>query len=319
MDEGAKYLNDLTWAYRASRTLQAACLLKIFTRLADEPADAEELAERCNVQADMLEKLLIACCAIDLLTKEQSIYRNTELADMYLVEGRPMYQGNIILHALNVWDVWTQLPSRLMDDPAGAVGSQQENFILGMHNLAMAGRGELFLKAADLSGRKHLLDLGGGPGTYSVLACRHWPGLRTTLLDLPETIAIARPLIEKANLLDRITLREGSWDDDDYGSGFDAVLMSNILHGPASGAPAKLTKAYNAMDPGGLLIVQEFVLNDTRTGPTVPALFNIMVGAYSRPELFAAVQEAGFGDVRMTVRDESIGSAWLTATKAQGA
>lgn len=315
MEEGAKYLNDLTWAYRASRTLQTACLLKIFTHLAEEPAGVDELAARYNMPAEKLEKLLIACCGIDLLQQEKGVYRNTELSDMYLVEGRPLYQGNIILHALNVWDVWTQLPAKLLDDPAAALGSQQENFILGMHNLTMGGRGELFLKAADLSGRKHLLDLGGGPGTYSVLACQNNPELRSTLLDLPETIAIARPLIEKANLLDRITLREGSWDDSDYGSGYDAVLMSNILHGPDSGAPEKLKKAYKAMKPGGLLIIQEFLLNDMKTGPMVPALFNVMVGAYSRPELFAVLQEAGFAGIQITVRDDSIGSTWLTAVR----
>lgn len=315
MDEGAKYLNDLTWAYRASRTLQVACLLKVFTHLAEEPANARELARRCNAPAEKLEKLLIACCGIDLLQQEKGVYRNTELSDMYLVEGRPLYQGNIILHALSVWNVWTELPSQLLNDPTAALGSQQENFILGMHNLAMGGRGELFLKAADLSGRKHLLDLGGGPGTYSVLACQNNPELRSTLLDLPETIAIARPLIEKANLLDRITLREGSWDDSDYGSGYDAVLMSNILHGPDSGAPEKLKKAYKAMKPGGLLIIQEFLLNDMKTGPMVPALFNVMVGAYSRPELFAVLQEAGFAGIQITVRDDSIGSTWLTAVR----
>jgi SAM-dependent methyltransferase len=316
MDEGARYLNDLTWAYRASRTLQVACLLKIFTHLADEPADARELAGRCKAPAEKLEKLMIACCGIDLLHKEKGIYRNTELSDIYLVEGRPLYQGHIILHALNVWDVWTELPSQLLNDPAAALGSQQENFILGMHNLTMGGRGELFLKAADLSGRRQLLDLGGGPGTYSVLACQNYPELRSTLLDLPETIAIAKPLIEKARLLDRITLREGSWDDDDYGGGFDAVLMSNILHGPESGAAAKLKKAYKAMAPGGLLIIQEFLLDDTKTGPAVPALFNVMVGAYSRPELLAVLQEAGFAEMQITVRDDSIGSTWLTAAKA---
>jgi predicted O-methyltransferase YrrM len=290
----------------------------VFTHLAGAPADADTLADRCHVPAEKLDRLLIACCGIGLLDKEHDHYLNTELADTYLVEGRPLYQGHIILHALNVWDVWTDLPAKLLDDPAASLGSQQENFILGMHDLTMGGRGELFLRAADLSGRKKLLDLGGGPGTYSVLACRHNPDLKATLLDLPETIAIARPLIERAGLLDRITLRPGSWDDDDYGSGFDVVLMSNILHGPQSGAPAKLIKAYNAMQPGGLLIIQEFLLNDTKTGPAVPALFNVMVGAYSRPELFAVLQEAGFDHIRITIRDEPIGSTWLTAVKGSG-
>ncbi|MCE5187475.1 MAG: methyltransferase domain-containing protein [Planctomycetaceae bacterium] len=315
MEEGLKYLNDLTWAYRASRTLQCACLLKLFTRLSVRPMTAEQLSAQCGSPLQKLEKLLIACCAIGLLNKHDALYENSALSDKYLVEGRPQYQGNIVMHAANVWNVWTGLPFQLVDNPSETAGSEHENFILGMHNLTMAGRGDFFLQSVNLSGRKRLLDVGGGPGTYSIFACKRYPVLQSTLFDIPETIAIARSVIEKEGMLDRISLRSADWDVNDFGSGFDVVLMSNVLHGPNSNAPGKLRKAYNCMEPGGLLAVQEFMLNDDKTGPTIPALFSIMVGAYSRPELFAAIEQAGFENVRIAAQDDSIGSTWITALK----
>lgn len=316
MEEGLKILNDLTWAYRASRTLQTACLLRLFTLLSEKLMTAQQLSACCGASVQKLEKLLIACCAIGLLIKDQFAYRNSQLSEYYLVEGRPCYQGNIIMHASNVWNVWTALPSQLIPNPAQAAGSEQENFILGMHNLTMAGRGDFFLQSVDLTGRKHLLDVGGGPGTYSIFACRKYPQLHATLFDIPETIAVARRVIENEGMLNRITLRQADWNVDDFGAGFDAVLMSNILHGPESNAPAKLHKAYNCMEPGGLLVVQEFMLNEDKTGPAIPALFNVMVGVYSRPELFAILEQSGFVHIKIAAQDDSIGSTWITAVKA---
>lgn len=317
MEEGLKCLNDLTWAYRASRTLQTACLLKVFTHLAQHPLTSEELANCCEAPADRLEKLLIACCALGLLKRERIRWCNSDLSDKYLVEGRPPYQGNIILHAFNVWNVWTSLPYDLVKDATKAAGGEHTNFILGMHNLTMGGRGDLFLKAVDLSGRKNLLDVGGGPGTYSIFACGKYPDLHATVFDIPDTIAIAREVVAAEHMIDRITLRGADWDTDDFGSGFDAVLMSNILHGPESGAANKLQKAYRCMESGGLLAIQEFLLNDTKTGPSIPALFNVMVGAYSRGELFGVLEKAGFDEIQIAAQDDSIGSTWITAVKPE--
>ena len=91
--------------------------------------------------------------------------------------------------------------------------------------------------------------------------------------------------------------------------------MSNILHGPPSAAAMKLQKAFESLIPGGLLVIQEFLLNDAKTGPLVPALFNIMVGAYSSKELFSLIKQAGFTDPKIVAQDEEIGAVWMTARK----
>ena len=317
MQNGLEKLNELTWSYRAARTLHVLTGLKVFTLLGREPQTADALAASCDVQRDLLEKLLIAGVAMELLKKEGDKYCNTPFSAEFLVEGKPMYQGNIIAHASIVWDVWSELPQTVgLTQPEDTETPQaHENFILGMHNITMAGRGRIFLDAIDLSGKASLLDVGGGPGTYSILACRRYPELRCTVFDLPETIAVAGRTIAEHNLTDRIAVRQGSWDSDDFGQGFDAALMSNILHGPDSQAAMKLGKAFAALQPGGMLIVQEFLLTDDKTGPLVPALFNIMVGAYSRPELIIEIERAGFTDVRLVAHCGTIGSAWLTAVK----
>ncbi|MBN1816880.1 MAG: hypothetical protein JW828_05940 [Sedimentisphaerales bacterium] len=317
MDKGLAYLTELTWAYRAARVLHIANGLGIFSLLHSKSMTAVRLAQTTGTDAEMLDKLLIACCGMGLLKRQGCQYKNSDTADTYLVQGHPNYQGDIIAHSASVWNFWSNLEDAVRHGPTPPrwTPEQHRHFILGMHNNTMAGRGALFLKHIDLAGRKHLFDVGGGPATYSILACRNYPELTATIFDLPETIEIARQMIAKEGLQDRIHTRVGSWDTEEFGSGNDVVLFSNVLHGPSSSASMKLDKAYRSMLPGGLLVIQEFLLDDDKSGPLVPALFNLMVGAFSSSELMDAIRTAGFAKPKTAVADPSIGSAWITAVR----
>ena len=317
MEKGFQYLNDLTWGYRASRILQTAVGLDLFTRLSGQCCTCESLAGLCSADLKLLEKVLVACCAMGLLEKQEAGYVNSALSEQYLVEGKPLYQGNIIAHSASVWEYWNTLPDQLSAaatsprDPARS----HRDFILGMENITMGGRGILFTDHIDLTGRTHLLDVGGGPGTYSVLACEKYPRLIATVFDLPETIAITRQIITNKGMESRISVREGNWETDSFGSGYDVVLLSNVLHGTDSDAAMKLKKVWDCLDRGGLLAIQEFLLNDDKTGPLIPALFNVMVGAYGRTELFSVIEGAGFSIPELVLQDETIGCSWVTAQK----
>lgn len=317
MDNGLQYLNDLTWAYRASRVLLTANRFNIFTELAHGPMTCTQLAKACNAKPDILDKLLIACTAMGLLEKDGDNYRNSKLSNSYLVKGAQLYQGDIIAHSHMVCGIWDSLDEQLSAEPLPPDTEAQtnHNFIMGMRNITRAGRGQFFADSIDLTGRKNMLDIGGGPATYSILACQKYPQLKATVFDLPETIAIAKEAIKEESMSDRVSTRQGSWDDDDYGNGYDVVLMSNILHGQSSDAKMKLTKAHRCLTEGGLLVIQEFLLNDTKTGPKIPALFNIMVGAYSETELITVIEQAGFTNAQIVSRNEELASTWLTAVK----
>ena len=311
-----KTLNDLVAGFRPARVLHVACSLNIFTILSGGVMLAAQLAARCQAKPDQLEKLLIACTAMGLLEKNGDSWANTDFAKTYLVEGAELYQGHIIAHSASLWDFWGELEDavRLENVPRPEPDAHR-NFIMGMHNIAASGRAKWLANAADLTGRKQLVDIGGGPGTYSIELCRQFPGLRAIIFDLPETAAIAREVIGRAHIQDRVTVRPGSWDTDDFGTGNDVALISNVLHGPASNARMKLGKAFRSMTPGGLLIIQDFILNDDKTGPLIPAIFNIMLGAYSRPELFVLIEQAGFVRPRVVACSEESGQTVIVAEK----
>ena len=317
MNDDGKTILEANWNYRAARVLHVANNLQIFTLLCEKPMSVVELARTCNAKPHMLEKLLIVCCAMGLLEKHEAIYSITNLAETYLVAGRELYQGDMIAHSANKWDFWTHLEEKILLDKSLPPDEdiQHQNFIRAMHNITMAGRGKAIVEVLDLTDRKQFFDVGGGPGTYSILFCRRWPELKAVVFDLPETIAIARETIDREQMTDRISVREGSWDTHDFDRNNDVVLLSNILHGPESQAEMKLAKAFDSLVSGGLVLIQEFLLNDEKTGPLIPALFNIMVGTFSQKELFTHTEQAGFIKTEILLDRPDLGATWISGTK----
>jgi SAM-dependent methyltransferase len=184
-------------------------------------------------------------------------------------------------------------------------GEVRENFEMGMFNLAMLVAPRV-ASQIDLSGRRRLLDLGGGPGTYAVHFCLHNPDLFAVVYDLPSTLPFAERTIARFNLSDRITFCGGDFMAEAVPGRYDVVWLSHILHGvgPSAGA-AIVKKAVAALEPGGLILVQEFILDDTMDAPLFPALFslNMLLGtpdgqAYSQGEIFAMLDAAGAGELR---------------------
>src|SRR5207249_10242661 len=78
------------------------------------------------------------------------------------------------------------------------------------------------------SSAQRILDLGGGPGSYAIALARRYPKLQGVIVD--QTVAVAKQLIRKHALAGRLTVRAGDIFKDELGSGYDAVLCSNVIH-----------------------------------------------------------------------------------------
>ena len=318
----ANEIVELSWTYRMSRLVQVACGTGIFERLGAGAASAAAIARSLELDAGMVEKLLIPLAAMGLVRRSGNAWQLTPKARATLVAAAPCYQGNTLAHSAQVLSFWNDLEFavrgrkgawRFVEAEGGSPIRSHLDFILAMHNMAMAGRAAELADRIDLGGRRTLMDIGGGPGSYAMALCERNPGLTATVFDLPETVKIARQVIARLGMAGRVGTVHGDWDKDDFGSGNDVVLMSNILHGPTSGAEMKLRKARRSLVPGGMLIVQDFLMNADKTGPLIPALFNVMVGAFSLPEMTRRIAAAGFARIRRIAMPATAGTTLITA------
>jgi hypothetical protein len=174
---------------------------------------------------------------------------------------------------------------------------------MGMFNLAM-NLAPVLVPKIDLSKRRHLLDLGGGPGTYSIHFCLNNPQLKATVYDLPTTRPFAEKTIAKFNLQDRIDFKDVDYLEEEIEGVYDVAWMSQILHGESFEDCRKIVrKAVSALEPGGMIMIHEFILNNTMDGPLFPALFslNMLLGtsggqSYSEEQLTTLLSDAGVRD-----------------------
>jgi hypothetical protein len=222
--------------WQPARALMAANRLDFFTALGDEALTAEEVAVRCATHPRSTRLLLNACAALGILEKEGPRYRNSPEAKDSLVRGKPNYIGDMIAHHEDLWQAWSKLHEavrsnhRVVERYGAAEGPRvHRNFIIAMHNRAMR-IAPLLAEALDLTGRRQLFDVGGGPGTYSISLVQRYPGLRAIVFDLPPTIEIAKTIIAEFGVANLITTRAGDYFRDDFDQGNDVILLSNILH-----------------------------------------------------------------------------------------
>lgn len=300
---------DLTNAYWKTLTLQAGVLLDIFTVVDDAGGTMAEadLARAVNADERAMGMLVTGLTALEFLERDGDMLSLPDHSRVYLSRNSARYVGFIIRHHAHLTPAWIRLAEAVktgtrMRDSSSLTESaeERETFLMGMFNVAM-NQAEKVAAGLDLAGRGRLLDLGGGPGTYAVFFCKANPGLAATIYDRPTTETFARGVVKRFGLEGRINFAGGNFLEDPLPEGYDVVWISQILHGDSPEDAAKLVrKAGKLLPPGGLLVIQDFVLENDRSGPVHPALFglNMLVGTdggqvYTWREIETMMRDAG--------------------------
>jgi ubiquinone/menaquinone biosynthesis C-methylase UbiE/DNA-binding transcriptional ArsR family regulator len=303
-------LRKLYLGFTASRVVLTANNLGVFDRL-KKASTASEIAEKLKADRRAMEILLDALTGIGLLSKSRDgRYRNAAVSNRYLVKGARLYQGDIVRHASTMWRNFSALDEVVMTGRPARQGFDHESFIMGMHNLT-APRTESLIRAIGLKGVNTMLDLGGGPGTNAMAMARK--GVKATIFDLPDTIAIARRVARRERVKG-LGFMEGDFHVDGIGSGYDLILLSQIFHAFSAGENmALLRKCRAALNPGGRVVVQEFPINEARTAPPHSALFamNMLAGTekgrcYSAGEMKQWLTKTGFKNIAVKNLPETI-------------
>lgn len=304
----------LSTAYWESQTLLTANRLRVFDVMADGARTADEVATELHLDPRGTALFLRACVGLGFLEEAAGRFQNTPVAATFLVSRSPAFMGNVIRYSDQLYGAWGQLEGSLRagkpalpaetylgDDPARTRG-----FVMAMHERAL-GIARVLVNVLDLQGRRSMLDVGGGPGTYSVLLTERFPGLRSEVLELPGVAAVARELVASAGASDRVVLRDGDYHSSDFGSGKDVVLMSGMFHRESEATCRGLIERASAcLEPGGLLVVSDVFTDEGGALPTFAAMFglNMMLtapdgGVHADADVMRWMGDCGFRDMRM--------------------
>ena len=292
-------LQRLVHSYRDAAALMAAVELGLFTRVARGADTEAAIAQALDLTSTNAERLVTACVALGLLVRDGDRLRNAPDVARFLVEGEPTYAGPWMLFSKPDWNEWGRLGTHLRRRDSILLGKYSQGFTVDQarkyheatYSIGM-GAARRFVRQVDLSGRRQILDLGGGSGCYCIVAAQRHPGLRAVVFDLPPVVEVTREFIASHGLSDRVTAQAGDFTRDPLPAGSDVVIMaSNLPQYSREIIQAVVTRAFAALVPGGEMHLIGEMLDAGRTGPRDPALWGLAEALWGSTGIAHSVAE----------------------------
>jgi ubiquinone/menaquinone biosynthesis C-methylase UbiE len=305
---------QLATGYWQAAALNTAVSLGVFDAL-DTPdpwTTAEALAEAKGLATEHARDLLDALAGMTLLERSEAGYRIAPTYSDYLrPTGKRSMLGALRFNG-QMFGMWGKLAeavqsgqpvvppqAHLGDDPARTRG-----FVMGMHSRAL-GLADAIVPAIKVAGRRHLLDIGAGPGTFSRQVAEATEGLTVTMLDLPGVVAVAKELTAPSPAADRIDFCPADYRRDALPTGCDAMLYCGALHQESEAQATTLFgRMHEALNPGGEALVIDLMTGEDHTTPVFSRLFSLNMKlvkpdakVHAAPRVAEMLTEVGFSDV----------------------
>jgi len=318
---------ELAGGFKAACVIGAAAELDLFSVLADVPLTAEQAAERLSADLRATRMLLDALASLELLDKREDRYQVPEPLVPLLSSSGSRTLLPMLRHSMNIQRNWEQLawvvksgqPAQRRPSIRGAEADRAA-FVAAMHSISGPIADSVVGRLMPLE-FKHLLDVGGASGTWTLAFLRAVPGAEATLFDLPDAIEQARCRFEGTEFAERIRLMPGDFYADPLPTGADFAWVSAIAHQHSREHNRALyAKVFAALGAGGRIGIRDIVMDTSRTQPVDGALFaiNMLVGTetggtFTFEEFAEDLQAVGFTDVDLRLKSSDMNSVVIAA------
>jgi DNA-binding transcriptional ArsR family regulator len=276
----------------------------VLEAVADGNRSADEVASRLGSSPRAVRALLSALAEMGVLAEEDDGFRLLEEHRGPLLEkSHPDYAGGLVVHRFELIRKWGRMPEILKtgspseDDPEqGPEG--KETFIYSMRRLARPGaRAVAALLLSRLPENAHILDVGGGPGTYAEAFVEG--GARVTVFDLPDVVELMKERLDAAG----ISAVGGDFNEDLPEGRFDAAYLGSVSHiyGPEENL-ALIVRVAGSLSPGGSIAIRDYVRGVSKGAALfgVNMLVNTESGdTYTEADYRGWLGAAGFRDVEV--------------------
>ena len=314
-----KFMNDL-WAARFSLTLIAAIDLDVFTLISKGNKTVQSIAKVLNAPHRPVERLLDALVGMGYATKRGTQLGLTPVADTFLVSTKPTFIGAMADESRITLPGWMQLAEVVRTgNPIEQVDTAQgreffPRLVRAIFPMSYQAARTLVgaLPAVKLKKVHRILDVAAGSGAWSLPFAQALPDARVTAMDYPEVTAVTRQYAAELGVAGRYDYLEGDLRQVDFGrEQYDVVILGHIIHTEGEKwGKALISKSYNALKPGGMLVIAEMIPNDSRTAPVFPLLFGLNMILHTKEgDVFTTAQyrqwlkQAGFKNVKTVEAD----------------
>ncbi|PKL83693.1 MAG: acetylserotonin O-methyltransferase [Ignavibacteriae bacterium HGW-Ignavibacteriae-3] len=319
-------IRALASSFQRSRMLLTAFELDIFTILDKHMLHSKDVAEKIHADERATDRLMNALVALGFLRKVKGKFYNTEGASQFLVKGKSEFMGNLF-HTIGLWSTWSSLTESVKSGTSAAERKPSpqginwlESFIGAMHYRGVK-EAKITALLLDFSSVKRILDVGGGSGAFAMEFIKKNPNMTAVIFDLPDVIPITNRYVEMEKMNDKISFLSGDYLADDFGTDYDLIFLSAIVH--INGLEENnllIKKCYDSLNNGGQIVIKDWVMNEDRTEPESGAFFalNMLVGTengdtYTETEMRKWFANAGINKVER--KDTSFGSSLMIGYK----
>ena len=263
------------------RTLMVATKLGVFEALAEGPMTASAVADRCGSDGRATEKLMNLLVGMRHLRRSKDgVYRLTKVARTWLLEGGSRSMRDMVLMKFLEWE-WIEgleefvRTGEPLDVHARMDADDWRLYQRGMRAQASLLGDWLARRLPMPTNATTMLDIGGSHGYLSVALCRRHPELRSVVLDLPEAVEQAAPLLAAEGMGDRVVHRAGNALTDDLGTdAYDLVLAFSLVHHFDAATNRELAaRCARALRPGGLFVIGDLMRPDAPERSSAMDLF----------------------------------------------
>jgi SAM-dependent methyltransferase len=274
----SKYFIDIMAGSIQTKLLCSAIELKIFDLLSS-PISAIRVSEQLNTNKRNTEIILDALTALNLIKKSKGLYYNTKKTDISLVSSSDRYLGEWYLYEVqhyskpveNMLDLIKNGPQEIIEEENFSSETMCELFTISHLRSGLLGGSqqiaELVSELPEFNSFRTMLDLGGGPGINSIAILSKNLNLKGTVFDRNSIVKIAQNIINDYGMTERLAVMGGDYLNDPIGSGYDLILISDTLYYEQDRIERVIKKAYDVLNPNGVLFTIHGVLESDRTKP----------------------------------------------------
>lgn len=301
-----------TRGYWEARAILTGVELGVFPAIGRRKLSAASVAKRLSTDPRATGLLLDALAGQGVLVKTGESYAIAPPLVDSLTDG-PASSLAMMRHHAALWNNWSRLTDAVR---TGKPVQRKSSFQRSPEEAAAFTRAmrdgarrlaPMVAEEVDLSGRRRLLDLGGGPGVYAAAFAERNPELAVTVVDLPNVVAEGSRLARGYGAVrKRVAWHAADITSDPLPEGADAAFLSHVIHGmPEDRIRNLFARVAAALPPKGLFVVRDFFLSPDGTQPAPASLFslNMLVNtrggrSYTARETEGWLREAGFRAVR---------------------
>jgi ubiquinone/menaquinone biosynthesis C-methylase UbiE len=311
-----RIFNTLT-AFQATAALQAAIDLDIFSSIAEGRTDTSALAQKTGASE---RGLRILCDYLTIqgfltkdLAKEKASYGLTQESAIFLNRRSPAYIGSIgeFLNSDRTSATFRRLTEAVRKggttNAAGANNEPDDDFWVNFARSMAPMTAISSTLIADLAGASagkpmKVLDVAASHGMFGIAIAKKNPNARIFALDWPNVLQVAVDNAKAAGVAEQLALVPGSAFEAFLGTDYDCVLVTNLFHHFDPPTCEKLMRRlHSALKPGGKVLTLEFVPNEDRITPPMPAAFSLIMlantdsgDAYTFAEYEKMFRDSGF-------------------------